>query len=187
MSTTTEPVTAPVNPLTADDTSTVVQPRPFDIGIGQLDEPCWTFELAGGAPVEEDDGAGHYNRADAETAAAAYKATTRKDVQVVQEGFRCYDLILMCGTTFVYHGDYDENHFVDENNLRTAMEQHRVVQVGPDQYAEPGCCNSCNDAAKLLEEETARGELPGQLAIDDLCPTPANGKCMCPEEGDDRA
>jgi hypothetical protein len=125
-------------------------------GVGQLADPCWTIELVkpptGGDELE----AGHWtSREDAEE---ALPGSTMQDrpaaaLRVVQEDFRCTTLILVCGETYVYQGEEDQSHFVDEAHLFSCIPDDEVVQVGPDLFAERLHCDVCAAAIEQREDD----------------------------------
>lgn len=125
-------------------------------GIGQLATPCWTIVMADGTDFDPTGcwDPGHFEtREDAETRLLELASDDRPAafMELAPESFCCTTLILVCGDKFIYQGEYDTSHFVDDRNLRDCMDVSDVVDLGANRYADRSCCATCDRSIEAME------------------------------------
>ena len=134
------------------------------VGIITLPAGCWIVVLKD-ADVADDPGVEYHYEDEAEARAALVDIAT-EDVpadryDVVQNEVACTEAFSLCGTQFIYHGDYEEAHFDSPETAEEQMRYARLVQVSPGRWTcEEKNCVACMEEINEVSAEILAGAAP---------------------------
>lgn len=130
--------------------------------ITTRDTPCWVVARKDGQTDGDDEYVNTHYDTEAEAVAALPQYAT-DDLpaaawHVVAEGFRCRTAASMCGEPFIYHGDFEVEHFDDAEDLPALMRYSGLIEVNPGAWT---CDNDQCEICKAAVDEQAERMLAG--------------------------
>lgn len=145
------------------------------VGIITRPADCWIVVLKD-VDLADDPGVEYHYEDEAEARAALVDIAT-EDVpaeryDVVQNEVACTEAFSLCGTQFIYHGDYEEAHFDSPETAAEQMREVRLVQVSPGRWTCEnkdcaGCMEEINEASAQILAGAAP-EVDGQQGLPGL-------------------
>lgn len=129
------------------------------------DTACWIVARRDGETCGDDEYVNtHYETEQEALAALPQYATDDLPVQawhVLAEGFRCLTAVSICGDPFIYHGDYEVQHFAAEDDLPGLMRYSGLIEVSPGNWTcENKRCETCKAAVAESAERILAGAEP---------------------------